>query len=67
MDPQESSTPSFPEQLLPKINEAFRLLAEMEILVRQFSAVPTQAQQHLATATRELAALQGIFERRGTR
>lgn len=54
------------DAILPKIAAAFDLLTDLHTALRR-PDVPTAAQEHVAAATRELASVQRLFERRGTR
>lgn len=47
------------------VSDGYRLLAELHEAVDGTGADPTLAHEHLANATRELAAIQKMFERRG--
>lgn len=59
-------TPAEPAgAVLRLVTDGYRLLAEIHDAIAQATSDPAQAQEHVATATRELAAVQRLFERRG--
>ena len=49
-----------------RIMEAFQLLSDLHADLNR-PDVPAEAREHLAAATRELASIQRMFERRGSR
>ena len=58
-------TPAEPAgAVLRLVTDGYRLLAELHDAIARATPDPVEAQEHVATATRELAAIQHIFERR---
>ena len=51
--------------VLRLVIDSYRLLAELHDAIGQAAADPHPAQEHVTAATRELAAIQKLFERRG--
>lgn len=51
--------------VLTRVSEGFRMLAALYEELNHSGEVQTAAQQHVTNATRELAAVQRMFERRG--
>lgn len=62
-EPSPASEPS--ARVLQMVSEGFRLLAALHEEVTRASPEPADAQRHVTQATRELAAIQRMFERRG--
>lgn len=58
-------TPAEPAgAVLRLVTDGYRLLAELHDAIAQATLDPLEAQEHVTIATRELAAIQQIFERR---
>ena len=51
--------------VLRLVSDGYRLLAELHEAIGRASADPAPAQEHVTAATRELAGIQALFERRG--
>jgi hypothetical protein len=51
-------------RVLQLINDAYQLLAELHGAAGEAASDPAEARQHVTNATRELAAIQKLFERR---
>jgi hypothetical protein len=51
--------------VLRLVTDAYRLLADIHDAIARATPHPAEAQEHVTSATRELAAIQRIFERRG--
>lgn len=47
------------------VAEGYRLLAEIHAAVGQGTYDPSEARRHVTNATRELAAIEEIYDRRG--
>ena len=52
-------------QVLSLVTEGYRVLAEIHDAVNRSGVDPTEAHQHVTNATRELAAIQQLYDRRG--
>lgn len=66
MSPLVPAEPDEPAgAVLRLVTDAYRLLAEIHDAIALATPDPGEAQEHVAAATRELAAVQRLFERRG--
>lgn len=69
MSEQSLMTPVLPAEptgnVLRLVTDGYRLLAELHEAIGEASAEPGAGQEHVTAATRELAAIQQLFERRG--
>jgi hypothetical protein len=68
MPEQPLVVPTLPAEpagnVLRLVTDGYRLLAELHDAIGQVAADPGVAQEHVTAATRELAAIQHLFERR---
>jgi hypothetical protein len=51
--------------VLRLVTDGYRVLAELHDAIGHASLDPAAGQEHVTAATRELAAIQALFERRG--
>ena len=69
MSEQPLLTPVLPPEpagnVLRLVSDGYRLLAELHEAIGQACADPVPALEHVTAATRELAGIQALFERRG--
>ena len=66
MDPVLSAEPVEPAgNVLRLVSDGYRVLAELHDAIGDASLDPVTGQEHVTAATRELAAIQALFERRG--
>lgn len=54
-------------EVLQKIKQGFHALAELHAAISNAPGDPSVALEHVSTATRELAAIQRLFDRRSDR
>lgn len=57
-------TTDVPGEVLQKVNEGFRVLADLHSAISTGPGESTAALEHVTAATRELAAIQRLFDRR---
>lgn len=72
MNPIQSNEQAYPDdaqaavgRVLQLVNEGYRVLAELHQAVLLAPGDPASTLDHLTRATRELASVEGRFERRG--